>query len=83
MPLELGAWLERAADERMLGIVPLDVAVVLALGALPRSFHGDPADRLIVATTRSRSLPLATHDKAIRRSRAVTLWKASPAAARL
>jgi PIN domain nuclease of toxin-antitoxin system len=49
--------------------------VVIALDALPRSFHGDPADRLIVATARSRSLPLATHDKAIRRSRAVPLWR--------
>jgi PIN domain nuclease of toxin-antitoxin system len=56
--------------------VPLDTQVVLALDALPSSFHGDPADRLIVATARSRRLPLATHDATIRRSRTVTLWKA-------
>ena len=68
-------WIELAADERMLTVLPLDTAVILALDSLPRSFHGDPADRLIVATARLRRLPLATHDGAIRRSRAVPLWK--------
>jgi PIN domain nuclease of toxin-antitoxin system len=49
---------------------------VVALDALPRSFHGDPADRLIVATARAHRIPLATHDRGIRRSRAVPLWRA-------
>ena len=56
-------------------IVPLDVEVVIALDRLPAAFHGDPADRLIVATARALDIPLATHDRAIRRTRAVTLWK--------
>ena len=76
IPLAFADWLEQAADERMLTVLPLDTAVILALDSLPRSFHGDPADRLIVSTARSRRLPLATHDAAIRGSRAVTLWKA-------
>lgn len=76
LPLAFADWLEQAADERMLGVLPLDLAVLLALDSLPRSFHGDPADRLIVATARSRRIPLASHDATIRRSRAVTLWKA-------
>jgi len=33
-----------------------------SLDALPASFHGDPADRLIVATARAHALPLATHE---------------------
>jgi len=57
-------------------VVPLDIAVVLALAALPETFHGDPADRLIVATARSRKLPLATRDAEIRKSRLVKLWSA-------
>ena len=57
------------------GVVPLSVEVVLALDGLPSSFHGDPADRLIVATARAYTMPLATHDTAIRRSRAARLWK--------
>ena len=59
----------------MISVIPLDIGVILAADALPKFFHGDPADRLIVATARARKLPLATHDAAIRKSRAVKLWK--------
>lgn len=57
-------------------VVPLDVSVILALNQLPPSFHGDPADRIIVATARARDLALATRDRGIRRSRTVRLWSA-------
>ena len=76
LPHSFADWIEQAAGESAISVVPLDVAVILALDALPASFHGDPADRLIVATARSRRLPLATRDDRIRRSRAVTVWKA-------
>ena len=75
LPLPFADWLARATDERIISVVPLSVEVVLALNALPASFHGDPADRLIVATARAHAMPLATHDSAIRRSRAVKPWK--------
>ena len=75
MPLPFADWLRRATDPRMLVVLPLDVSVVLALDALPSSFHGDPADRLIVATARVHAMALATHDANIRRSRAVRMWK--------
>ena len=75
LPLAFPDWLRRAADERMLAVVPLDIHVILALDTLPRHFHGDPADRLIVASARAHGVALATHDRAIRRSRSVTLWK--------
>ena len=76
LPVPFQDWLVRATDERMLTVVPLDIDVVLALDALPASFHGDPADRLIVATARSRAMALATRDATIRKSRTVKLWKA-------
>lgn len=75
LPLPLAEWLRRATDPRMLTVVPVDVSVVLALDALPASFHGDPADRLIVATARAHALSLVTHDATIRRSRSVRLWR--------
>ena len=75
LPLPFAEWLALATDERMLSVLALDRDVVIALDALPASFHGDPADRLIVATARAHSLPLATHDAAIRRARLVKLWK--------
>lgn len=68
-------WLREAAAANVVQLLPLDVEVVIALGGIPASFHGDPADRLIVATSRAQKLPLATHDAAIRRSRATTFWK--------
>ena len=75
LPLSFSDWLPKAADDRMISIIPLDVDVILALDTLPKSFHGDPADRLIVATARACKLPLATRDAAIRKSRVVKLWK--------
>jgi PIN domain nuclease of toxin-antitoxin system len=74
LPLPFPDWLAQAADDRTISVVLLDIGVILAADALPESFHGDPADRLIVATARARKLPLATRDATIRRSRAVKLW---------
>lgn len=68
-------WLSHAAASDVVNLVALDVAVVLALDRLPESFHGDPADRIIVATARAHDLPIATHDRKIRRSRLVRLWR--------
>lgn len=75
LPLPFAEWLSRAADDRVISVLPLGVDVVFALDALPASFHGDPADRLIVATSRAHAMPLATHDAAIRRSRVAKIWK--------
>ena len=75
LPIPFADWLTRATDDAMIRTLPLDRDVVLAVDALPRSFHGDPADRIIVATARAHAIPLATHDAAIRRSRAARLWK--------
>lgn len=68
-------WIRDAAAANVVQVLPLDVEVVIALDGLPATFHGDPADRLIVATSRAHRIPLATHDGAIRKSRVATLWK--------
>jgi PIN domain nuclease of toxin-antitoxin system len=69
-------WIREAAGAAVIEIAPLDVDIVIALNGLPASFHGDPADRLIVATARAHRIPLATYDRVIRRSRAAIIWKA-------
>ena len=74
LPLPFAEWLSRATDERVVGLLPLDRDVVVAVAGLPAGFHGDPADRIIVATARAHAIPLATRDAAIRRSRVVRLW---------
>ena len=69
-------WIREAAAAAVIEIAPLDVEIVIALNGLPASFHGDPADRLIVATARAHRIPLATYDRVIRKSRAAIIWKA-------
>lgn len=74
LPLPFSDWLTRATESRVLTVLPLDRDVVIAVNSLPSRFHGDPADRLIVATARTHGIPLATRDRAIRRSRTARLW---------
>lgn len=68
-------WLPTAAAPETVTLLPMDVDVILALEGLPKSFHCDPADRIIVATARAHGLALATRDANIRRSRGTRLWK--------
>lgn len=71
MEMNFSAWLSQASDPSVVRLLPLDTSVVLALDDLPQRFHGDPADRIIVATAKAHGLALMTCDKAIRRSRIV------------
>ena len=69
------SWIRRMTAPDTVRLLGLDADVIAALHSLPKSFHGDPADRLIVATARAHGLALATHDSSIRRSRVTSLWK--------
>lgn len=63
-----------AAQVRTLGITP---AIADSAMALPSSFPGDPADRLIFATAIEHGLHLVTKDAAIRdysHPRSVAIW---------
>ena len=75
LPLAFAEWLRRASAPAVIRVLPIDAEVVIALDALPPSFHGDPADRMIVATARAHRLPLATHDQRIHKSRATRVWR--------
>lgn len=46
-------------------LVPVEPLVAVAAGELPGSIHGDPADRLIIATARNQGYSLATADRDI------------------
>lgn len=75
-PPAFAEWAAVTTRGELVTVLPVDRDVVLAIDALPESFHGDPADRCIVATARRHALALATHDSRIRRSRAVAVWRA-------
>ncbi|MBA4181699.1 MAG: hypothetical protein C0506_14010, partial [Anaerolinea sp.] len=56
-------------------LLPLGPAIAARAGALGRPMHGDPADRLIVASALELALPLVTRDARIRAlPGVVTVW---------
>ena len=57
-------WLEHALAEN-LQVMPVSARVAAAENALPRTFHGDPADRIIAATAIAHRLILLTPDPEI------------------
>ena len=75
LDLPLGEWLDAAAHPRSVQIVSITQRIAVAVASLPDSFHRDPADRLIVATSRALGIPVLSHDRLINRSRLVTRWR--------
>jgi len=75
LDLPLGEWLDAAAHPRSVQIVSITSAIAAAVASLPDGFHRDPADRLIVATSRAMGIPVLSHDRLINRSRLVTRWR--------
>jgi PIN domain nuclease of toxin-antitoxin system len=59
-------WIEHALALPKIELVPLTPDVAVGAYRLPEGFHGDPADRMIVATARLRSCSLITKDAGIR-----------------
>lgn len=66
-------WLLIASDPEVVQILPMNSSVIIALDGLPKRFHGDPADRMIVATAKAHRLPLMTMDSSIRKSRVIEI----------
>lgn len=69
------SWIRQATNPEFLSILPVDLEVVLAQRSLPDSFHADPADRLIAATSLLSKYPLATHDDRIQESGTCEIWE--------
>ena len=65
-------WMEDSLAEHDIELLPLTPAIGVASVALG-DFHGDPADRLIVATALVHSATLVTKDWAIAESRRVSV----------
>ena len=56
-------WVREALATPGLSLAPLTPDIALESSRLPGSFHGDPADRIIVATARSFGARLLTRDR--------------------
>jgi PIN domain nuclease of toxin-antitoxin system len=58
-------WIEEALQRTRVAVASLDPAIAVDAVELPAWAHGDPADRLIVATARRLNAVLVTADTAI------------------
>jgi PIN domain nuclease of toxin-antitoxin system len=58
-------WIDKALSVPGLTLLPITPEIAVDSLRLPGDFHGDPADRLIVATSRRMEAPLATADRRI------------------
>jgi PIN domain nuclease of toxin-antitoxin system len=59
------AWVTTAAERSRTRVAPLSPDIAADSVELPGTFHGDPADHLIVATARHHGATLITRDRAI------------------
>jgi PIN domain nuclease of toxin-antitoxin system len=62
----LDEWLDAALAVEGLQLIELTRPILVDSCRLPQPFHGDPADQIIVATTRSLSAALVTKDARLR-----------------
>ena len=71
----LDEWLDAALSSEGLQVADLTRTLIVDSCRLPQPFHGDPADQVIVATTRSLSATLVTKDARLREYAHVrTVW---------
>ncbi len=61
----LSTWFEKAIDRSGITVIELERGIIADACNLPGTFHNDPADQLIVATSRVKNLPLLTADAKI------------------
>ncbi len=63
--LPLRDWLERAVAPPLVRRIGISPAIAAEVASLPDSFHRDPADRILVATSRVLGATLLTLDRRI------------------
>ncbi len=58
-------WIQQALDMPGINLMPLSPQIAVQSSRLPGSFHGDPADRILVASAFESKAVLVTHDQKI------------------
>ncbi|MDR0354156.1 MAG: type II toxin-antitoxin system VapC family toxin [Deltaproteobacteria bacterium] len=73
LPCSLSDWLNTVCNQPKVKLQEITPAIAVLSGSI--DMHGDPADRIIVATAKTLSLPLVTADHRIRNlSQLSCLW---------
>ncbi len=63
--IECMDWITKGLNAPGISLVPLTPEIAVSSSRLPGDFHGDPADRIIVATARKLGATLITKDNEI------------------
>ncbi len=64
-PLLPKVWFDRFTSRPGLEVVPLTSDILIESCSLPGDVHGDPADRILIATARALDLTIVTRDRQI------------------
>ncbi len=64
-PLTPKVWFERLCSRPEVEVVPLTSDILIESCFLPGDVHGDPADRILIATARALDLTILTRDRDI------------------
>ncbi len=65
LPVPVMEWIRQGLSAPGTSLAPLTEEIAVDSTRLPGSFHGDPADRILVATARSERATLVTSDRLI------------------
>lgn len=58
-------WFDSAVGKIAAGLLAITPELLLRSSFLPEPLHGDPADRILIATAREHDLTIITRDRAI------------------
>jgi PIN domain nuclease of toxin-antitoxin system len=62
LPMNVRTWVEQALSKPGIAVAPLTPEIAIESVHLPGDLHGDPADRMLVATARVLGATLVTKD---------------------
>jgi len=65
LSIPVDVWMNQALELSAINLLPLEPAIAVLSTQLPGTFHKDPADQIIVATSLLFDIPLATDDDKI------------------
>jgi PIN domain nuclease of toxin-antitoxin system len=75
LTMEVQDWIAGSEALPFFNFVPVDNAIFVRSVSLPGPLHGDPADRIIIATAIMQGMPVVTKDEKIRKySKVKSIW---------
>ena len=62
---DVAHWFDRLAERDGVTVLALSADILVASTLLPQPLHGDPADRILIASARATGARLVTRDQAL------------------